>query len=162
MVRWHDVNQVKEFVMKMRLLVVAALAALSSTAAFARYDGGDTWSELQPKASVTSTGPMTIATIGSLSGLRQTNPADYGTPAQANAADRIVRLDGGSKWVNVAYGETVDFVVDGQNGSARSFAWQFNVNPNLSHVDLSAVAPADFPDQGVRVFVTPDPEYSGD
>src|SRR5882757_1352124 len=51
-VRWHDVNQAKEFVMKMHLVVVAALAALSSHAAFARYDGGDTWSELESKSYV--------------------------------------------------------------------------------------------------------------
>jgi len=38
--------------MKMHLVVVAALAALSSHAAFARYDGGDTWSELESKSYV--------------------------------------------------------------------------------------------------------------
>jgi hypothetical protein len=159
---WHDVNQAKEFVMKMHLVVMAALAALSSHAAFARYDGGDTWSELEPKSYVAPAESLTVATTAPLSSLRDQNPSAYGTPAQADGADRIVHLESGEKWVNVAYGETVDFRVNTGNGSEQSFAWQFNVSPDMTYVDLSDVAPADFPDKGVRIFVAEDPRYSGE
>jgi hypothetical protein len=85
----------------------------------------------------------------------------YGTPAEPDAVDRIVPLSPDSRWVNVAYGETVEFVVQSGAGSARSFAWRFDVSPVVSHVDLSRVAPAGFLDHEVRVFVAADPRYRG-
>jgi hypothetical protein len=184
--------------MKMHLVVTAALAALSSHAAFARYDGGDTWSELEPSigsvqpassqqrdglgaalarydggdtwsalepTKSTYAGPidsLTVATTAPLSTLRYQDHSVYGTPAQAPGADRIVRLGSDGQWINVAYGQTIDFVAEDSNGSEQSFAWRFNVSPDTSHVDLSDIAPADFPDKGVRVFVAEDPRYSGD
>ena len=188
--------------MKMHLVVAAALAALSSHAAFAASEGGDTWSELQPVAGstlslTTTTAPsfsspqrafpiaaseggdtwsalesglskasptesIKVATTAPLSTLRQEEPSVYGTPAQADSADRIVRMEPDSHWINVAYGETVNFVANGENGSEHSFVWRFDVSPAVSHVDLSEVAPADFPDRNLRVFVAEDPKYTGD
>jgi hypothetical protein len=127
--------------MKMHLVLVAAVAGLCSHAAFADPEA-NFWQPREAK-------PFT----------RSTRP--YGTPAQPDAAARIVRLSGSSHWINVAYGETVNFIVDAASGSQRSFAWRFNVSPGLSHVDLDDVAPVDFPAPNVRVFVAPDAHYSG-
>jgi ferric-dicitrate binding protein FerR (iron transport regulator) len=90
-----------------------------------------------------------------LSTLQHENPSVYGTPAEGDFTDRTVRLGSGSRWINVAYGETVRFIVTGENGSERSFAWRFDVSPVLTHVDLSEVAPAHLPAQNLRVFVAP-------
>ena len=191
--------------MKMNLVLTAALAAVTSHAAFAASEGGDTWSELQPQPYVRSSRPPGVpapapasnvqrdylydaaarseggdtwselqpqpyarssqspafATIAPLRSLQHENPSVYGTPAQADSTDRTVRLGSGSRWINVAYGETVRFIVSGENGAERSFAWRFDVSPALSHVDLSDVAPADLHVQNVRVFVAPDSRYRG-
>ena len=63
--------------------------------------------------------------------------------------------------IAVAYGEKVTFNTVGANGTQRSFAWQFEVSPVRSFVDLDDVAPADFPARSVRVFVAEAPEYRG-
>jgi len=189
----------KEYVMKMHLIMAAALTALSSHAAFARYDGGDTWSELEPspitgssqsfqastsaslsapqlarydggdtwselqaKPVTASTEPMQVATTASLSSLQHEQPSARGTPVDPDSADRTVRLEPGSQWVNVEYGESVKFIVASQGAPERSFAWRFDGSPITSEVDLSDVAPADVPVHGVRVFVAPDPRYSGE
>ena len=89
------------------------------------------------------------------------DPSAYGTPAESASADRIVRLLPSLHSINVAYGETVKFIVDGEKGSERSFTWRFDVSPALTHVDLSEVAPADLSAQNVRVFVAPDSTYRG-
>jgi len=150
-----------------RPLSVAMVAPLSSVQrdylydAPARYDGGDTWSKLQPNASARSSQPLTVATTAPLSTLQRDYPSVYGTPAQPESADRIVRLSPAARSINVAYGETVKFMVTGENGAERSFAWRFDVSPSMTHVDLDEVAPADLPAQNVRVFVAPDSRYRG-
>ena len=127
----------------------------------ARYDGGDTWSQLEPKPYTGSSESLTVATIAPLSSLQRDKPGVYGTPAETDSVGQIVRLTGGARSVNVAYGETVKFIVNGDNGSERSFAWRFDVSPVLTRINLSDVAPADLPVQDVRVFVAPDARYRG-
>ena len=124
-------------------------------------EGGDTWSEMRSQATARSTQSPVVATTAPLSSLQRDYPSPYGTPARPDSADRIVRVSRSVQSVNVAYGETVRFVVNAENGSERSFAWRFDVSPVLSHVDLSEVAPADLPAQNVRVFVAPDSRYRG-
>ncbi len=148
--------------------LTVATNALFSTAqrdplydAPARYDGGDTWSKLEPKAYARSSQSLTVATTASLSSLQREYPSVYGTPADSDFVGQIVRLKGGAQSVNVAYGETVKFIVNGENGSERSFAWRFDVSPVLTHVDLSDVAPADLSVRDVRIFVAPDSRYRG-
>jgi hypothetical protein len=143
--------------------VVATTANLKAAS-----EGGDTWSELQPSLSgaterVASDEPMVVATTANLSTLRneQANAA-LGTPVEEASSDRIIKLGPHSHWVNVLYGESVQFVVQGDNGQERSFAWKFDVSPEVTKVDLSKVAPAQFVDHDVEVFVSPDPLYSGD
>ena len=147
--------------MKMHLIVAAALATLSSHAALAASEGGDTWSELQPRPQADTSRLPAVATTGKLSALQREHPSVYGTPADVNSADRTVQLGPDSRWVNVDYGETVLFVIPGGDGTERSFAWRFDVSPAVSEVDLSKVAPADFPDHNVQVFVAEDRRYFG-
>ena len=147
--------------MKMHLVLVAAFAALCSHAALAGSEGGDTWSELQPQPYARSSQSPVVATTAPLSTLQREYASVYGTPAQVDFADRIVRLGPDSRSINVAYGETVKFIVNGTNGLERSFAWRFDVSPVLTHVDLSDVAPADLPAQNVHIFVAPDSRYRG-
>ena len=148
--------------MKTNLVLAAAIAGLCSHAAFARYDGGDTWSALATNAYSGAGEPLAVATTAPLSSLQRDYPSAYGTPSDPDSTDRTVRLGSGSHWVNVAYGERVKFIVESADGSQRSFAWRFNVAPNMSHVDLSDVAPADLPAPAVRVFVAADVRYSGE
>jgi hypothetical protein len=147
--------------MKMHLIIAAALVALSSSAAFAASEGGDTWSELQPRPLADKPRFPAVATTANLSVLQRDKPSVYGTPANANSADRTIQLGPDSHWVNVSYGESVRFVASDGDGTDRSFAWRFDVSPAVSAVDLSEVAPADFPDHNVRVFVAEDPLYNG-
>lgn len=147
--------------MKMQHAVAAALIVLSTQAAFAWSEGGDTWSSVAPKAYSGSAPVMTVSTIGSLSQLQPERTSGKGTPATPGAADRIVPLSPSMRWVSVAYGEKVTFHTVDANGKQQSFAWQFDVSPVRSFVDLDDVAPADFPARSVRVFVDEAPEYRG-
>ena len=148
-------------------LVMAMIAPLSAAQrdylydAPSRYDGGDTWSAMEPKSAAPSTQPLVFATTAPLSTLQRDYPSIYGTPAEVDSADRTVRVSGSARSINVAYGETVKFIVNDENGSERSFAWRFDVLPSLSHVDLDDVAPAGLPARNVRVFVAPDSRYRG-
>jgi hypothetical protein len=86
--------------------------------------------------------------------------SNFGTPVQSRKVDETVHLGSDSRWVNVDYGETVRFVAQGSDGSEHSFAWRFDVSPAVFSVSLGQVAPADFPDRQVRVYVGEDPRYS--
>ena len=85
----------------------------------------------------------------------------YGSPVDSRKVERVVHLGPDSNWVNVSYGETVRFVAPDGNATDRSFTWRFDVSPEITYVDLSKVAPVDFPDRNVRVFVGPNPLYVG-
>ena len=163
---WSEV-QPQAYAHSTRPLAVLAPAPASSVqrdylyGAPGRSEGGDTWSEVQPQPYARSSESPVFATRAPLSVLQHENPSVYGTPAEGDFTDRTVRLGSGSRWINVAYGETVRFIATGENGSERSFAWRFDVSAALSHVDLSDVAPADLDVQKVRVFVAPDARYRG-
>jgi len=161
MIRWRDIQHEGTRKMKMQHAVAAALIGLSTHAAFAWSEGGDTWSSVAPKAYSGSAPVMTVSTIGSLSQLQSERTSGKGMPATGDASDRIVELSPSTRWVSVAYGEKVTFNTVGANGTQRSFAWQFEVSPVRSFVDLDDVAPADFPARSVRVFVAEAPEYRG-
>ncbi len=114
------------------LAAMVLVATLASTAARAASEGGDTWSRFA-----------------------------YGTPSTAPTVDRTLHVGSNSQKINVAYGETVRFVAESGNGPERSFTWRFDALPEGVSVDLSKLAPADFPSHNVRVFVSPDPLYAG-
>jgi len=131
--------------MKMQLVMTTVFAGLCSQAVLADPEA-DFWQQ-PPAKSITR------------SAQSRDNPSVYGTPAEP--AYRIVRLAPDSQSVKVAYGESVRFIVQGECGSERSFAWRFDGSPSRSYVDLSEVAPPDLLDHDVRVFVAPDPRHSG-
>jgi hypothetical protein len=115
-----------ELKMKIHVLTAVALAALASHAVLAEPEA-DFWQ--QPKI--------------------------YGEPAPAVRPDQTVRLRPNSHWVNVRYGEIVRFVTQGVNGTERSFDWWFDVSPEVTSFYLRKIAPPDFPDRNVRVFIDP-------
>jgi len=147
--------------MKMHLAVAAALIGLSSHAAFAASEGGDTWSRLEPRGYSGYAPVMTVATTARLSSLQREAASSYGTASTPAATDRVVQLSPSMKWVDVGYGDHVTFMYVDEHGAQRSFAWKFDVSPVRTHVDLQDVAPADFPAQVLRVFVAADPAYRG-
>jgi hypothetical protein len=129
-------------------------------------EGGDTWSDLPTASVIESTYLPVVATTASLSTLQRDRPSVdprsiYGTPLDDASSDRIIRLGAQSKWVNVSYSESVRFIAKDGDSPDRSFAWRFDVSPQVSDVDLGRVAPTDFPQRNVRVFVSPNPLYSG-
>ncbi len=141
-------------------------------APFEGSEGGDTWSSVQalPSGEQVAQGrpgrPTTEYTRlagGSEGGDTWSRlvPQFYGTPATATSGDRTIYVGPNSHKVNVAYGETVRFVAESGNAPERSFAWRFDVIPEGTSVDLSKVAPVDFPSHNVRVIVSPDPLYAG-
>jgi hypothetical protein len=147
--------------MKMHHAVVTALIGLTSHVAFAASEGGDTWSSIEPKRYSGYAPTIKVATIGKLNNLQAERTSAKGAPVVPDDSDRIVQLSASTRWVDVAYGERVTFMVTDDHGTQRSFAWQFDVSPVRSSVDLADVAPADFPVHGVRVFVAEAPEYRG-
>jgi hypothetical protein len=147
--------------MKLHHSVAVVLIGLSAQAAFAWSEGGDTWSSAQPKRYSGSALIMTVATTARLSSLRPDGTSGKGTPAVSDASDRVVRLSPSTHFVDVAYGERVTFEATDERGTRQSFAWQFDISPVRTHVDLDDLAPANFPVRGLRVFVAPAPEYRG-
>jgi hypothetical protein len=82
--------------------------------------------------------------------------SNYGTPVHAGQADREIRLDPATRWVNVQQNETVRFVVGGQN-----FTWRFDTLGTPTF-DLNQVAPAGMLGGApITVYVAPDPHYIG-
>jgi Heavy-metal resistance protein CzcE len=142
-IRRHVADREKEFVMKMQFVIAAAVAALSSHAVLADPEA-DFWQQPQAKSSA-----------------RPTQPSFYGTPAELGSADRIVTLGPGAQSVHVEHGQTVKFIVRVKSDQERSFAWRFDGSPIANDIDLSQVAPADYPVHGVHVFVASDSRSRG-
>lgn len=74
----------------------------------------------------------------------------YGQPANSGAPARVVDL-ATANYVNVQYGETVNFV-----SGAKTFAWTFNgLSPRA--VSLTKIAPPDFGTKPLTIYVARDP-----
>ena len=74
----------------------------------------------------------------------------YGQPAAAGTPARVVDL-ATSDYLNVKYGETVNFV-----SGTKTFAWTFNgLSPRA--VSLNKIAPPDFGAKPMTVYVAKDP-----
>jgi hypothetical protein len=147
--------------MNVRSSFVCSLIALGSPIAFAASEGGDTWAALVAAKGQEVTPAITFAASGSIGGLLASDTvaeatAPLGRPVSPTQADRIVELKPGMRWMNVAYGESVLFKMNG-----KSFAWRFDAMPTRTQIDLGEIAPADFPMREFRVFIAPQPEYRG-
>lgn len=78
----------------------------------------------------------------------------YGQPANVSAPARVVDL-AATNYVNVKYGETVNFV-----SGSRTFAWTFNgLSPRA--VSLDKIAPQDFGTKPLTIYVGKDPLQRG-
>lgn len=83
----------------------------------------------------------------------QQESASYGSSVPA-AAGRLVNLDGGVRWVNVAGGETITFA-----RGAQRFTYRFDAPGGATaEVPLSRIAPAGFGAGDVRIFISPSQE----
>lgn len=83
------------------------------------------------------------------------SPKLLGETVPTTAATRTIVINPNTKYVRVQSGETVKFVVGGQE-----FGWQFD-GPE-GPFDLGQIAPAGVVDHKVRGYVDPNPLYEGD
>jgi hypothetical protein len=136
--------------MKLHVLSVATLAALSSGAVLA-----------DPPAAAPSAPESSVEILGHRPDVQQDPTRDLGSPGDGRPIQRIVRLGSKPTWVSIGYGDNVEFVVKAQNGAQRSFTWRFNGWPNTMMIRLSQVAPPDFFNHEVRVYIGPDRQRFG-
>lgn len=74
-------------------------------------------------------------------------------PDQARA-DQVVKVGDDTRFVNVAGGTTVRFVVDG-----HSFSWTFDNPGAVAPFDLERIAPKGLLKRPVEVYVSANPLY---
>jgi hypothetical protein len=101
--------------------------------------------EIQMKAIITAASVIILG-AASLAANAATNSGLIGESAPAATAGRTIVLDANTKWANVDHGETVRFVVNGQE-----FAVTFD--GVAEDVDLRQLAPAGALDHKVEVYV---------
>ncbi|NGZ83140.1 CzcE family metal-binding protein [Duganella aceris] len=82
------------------------------------------------------------------------NPKIYGASAPASAAQQVVEVKPGMKYVNVVNGQTVTFNVEGQ-----AFTWNFQMYQQEGALPLAAILPKELHADGVTVYVAADPTY---
>ena len=83
----------------------------------------------------------------------QPPPATYliGRPALPAEATRSITITPSTRFVNVSYGEVVDF----KTPNGQEFAVRFDVGQSVSSFDLQRVAPAGALDHQVTAYVVP-------
>ena len=77
----------------------------------------------------------------------------FGTSVPVATATRTVTLAPDTRWVNVAQGDSVRFVV-----GAAEFGWRFD-GPGARSFDLQSVAPAGVLGRSVTVYVAAAPGH---
>lgn len=107
------------------------------------------------------TSALLAAGIAAFSGIAAAAPdtfmngrSYYGTPANASAPARVVDL-ATTNYVNVKYGETVNFV-----SGTKTFAWTFDGLTPRS-VGLDKIAPPDFGTKPMTIYVERNPLLRG-
>lgn len=80
----------------------------------------------------------------------------WGAPVAVTPAARTIRIAPDTRYVNVAGGETVNFVA-----GAESFAWRFDGPSEGYSFDLSATAPPGALNHSVIAYVDADPTFMG-
>jgi hypothetical protein len=79
-------------------------------------------------------------------------PTDIlGAAVPPDAASRTITIGPQTRYVNVAYGDTVRFVVDG-----HAFGYKFDGAWEVTSFDLRQVAPAGLLDHRVEAYIAPD------
>ncbi len=79
----------------------------------------------------------------------------YGTVASQALPDRIVQVDGGTKFINVHQGEVIKFVFQDQ-----SFTWKFDTFNRMSF-EFGVIAPKNFANSKAVIYLDPNPLYTG-
>lgn len=80
----------------------------------------------------------------------------WGAPVPVTTAARTIRIAPDTRYVNVAGGETVNFVA-----GAESFAWRFDGPSEGYSFDLSMTAPPGALNHHVIAYVDADPTFMG-
>jgi hypothetical protein len=80
----------------------------------------------------------------------------FGEEVPPDQADRTIRIEPGTRYVNVNYGESVRFEVNGSE-----FAFRFDGAEGETALDLRQVAPAGTLDHRVEAYIGPDPDKAG-
>lgn len=108
-------------------------------------------------ATVLFTALLGASALAAATGVTNT-AADYGSPANAGAADRTITLRDGARYLNVTDGETVTVDLAG-----KPFTWHVSTYPGRAVFNLAAIAPADLAGaaEKVTVYVAPNPTYFG-
>lgn len=120
-----------------------------------------TWCVFRTVAAGALTLGLVVASSAAFAAVQRDSLSNYGALAPGGIAERTVVLGPDARSANVTNGETVKFVVKRSDGSEQSFAWRFDLFPTQTTVDLSEIAPAGVLDHDIRVYVAPDPHYSG-
>jgi hypothetical protein len=81
-----------------------------------------------------------------------------GRPASPAEATRSIIVTPNTRFVNVSYGEVVDF----KTPNGQEFAVRFDVAQNVSSFDLQRVAPAGALDHQVTVYVASNLDGGGE
>ena len=80
----------------------------------------------------------------------------WGAPVAVTTAARTIRIAPDTRYVNVAGGETVNFVAGTEN-----FAWRFDGPSEGYSFDLSTAAPPGALSHSVIAYVDADPTFMG-
>lgn len=103
------------------------------------------------KAQISSFVAAALIGLAGVSAHAASTPPDLlGSPVTVESAERAIALNDGTRYVNVQYGETVRFDVDG-----KSFAVKFNGIRGA--FDLNDLAPAGVLNHTIRAYVSPSP-----
>jgi hypothetical protein len=145
----RSVSKLKEQFRMKRQFLAATMVALCADGALAGPQGS-------PSASIPS-----VTVIGHRPGAEDDPDRGWGSPGDGYPVNRIVRLGSKPTWANVDYGQNVEFIASNRDGSQRTFKWRFNGWPDKNMIRLSSVAPPDFFDHEVRIYIGPDPRYVG-
>jgi len=104
--------------------------------------------------------PAIVCALAALSGCANTNPVTpridlLGMPVIDDSATlSTITITPATRWVSITSGDTVRFVA-----GDRTFAWNFQVSPNVATFDLNQVAPPGMLARRIPVYVTPNPLY---
>jgi hypothetical protein len=102
----------------------------------------------------------TLRTLGSpialAAALALAAPLFIGSATASDNTGRTIVVDSSTRWVNVTGGETVRFIANG-----KTFDYRFNSPTHSNVYDLRKIAPAGALDRSVKVYVSPDPAFSG-
>ncbi|MGK5080219.1 CzcE family metal-binding protein [Janthinobacterium sp. HLX7-2] len=84
------------------------------------------------------------------------SPADYGSSAPHDAAQRSIAMQADTRHINVTRGETVTITRAGQR-----FTWHVNTFNNKTVFAMAEIAPKDMAVDAILVYVASNPLYSG-